>query len=81
MLDEIDRSADFEPATRRRFEQGITYTTSEYLDLLNTYSGHRALDPARRDGLFDCIARRIESGPSRTITKQYLYELRVAARR
>jgi len=81
MLDEIDRSTDFQPAIRRRFQQGITYSTNEYLDLLNTYSGHRALGRTQREGLFDCIARHIDDEPSQTMTKRYLYELRVAARR
>nr|WP_246211724.1 class I SAM-dependent methyltransferase [Phytoactinopolyspora alkaliphila] len=77
-LDEVDRSELFEPAIRRRYRQNITYTTATYLNTLATYSGHRALDPARRQGLFECVARLIDDEYGGEITKAYLYELRVA---
>lgn len=80
-LDEVDRSDLFEPAVRRRYQQEISYSTRGYLDVLGTYSGHRALAPGRRSGLMECIGRLIETSYGGTITKRYLYELRVARRR
>jgi SAM-dependent methyltransferase len=77
--DELERSGRFGPATFRRFEWELSYTTSGYIDLLLTYSGHRALDPAAQDGLLDCIANLIDTGYGGRITKRYLTELRVAS--
>lgn len=76
--DEIDDSPLFRPAVRRRYRADITYDTRGYLDLLSTYSGHRALRPDLRRGLFDGIADLIEHRYDGSVTKAYLYELRVA---
>ena len=56
-----------------------TYTTDQYVDLLLTYSGHRALRADLQDGLLDCIRHRVDARGGR-ITKTYLTELRVAGR-
>ena len=80
-LDEVDGSAAFEPAVRRRHQQDVTYSTRGYLELLATYSGHRALSPAQRQGLFSCTGDLIDRRYGGTIIKSYLYELRVARRR
>ena len=80
-IDEIDDSDLFEPATRRRHQQDIRYTTQGYLDVLRTYSGHRKLPPDLLAGLLGCIGQLIDSRYSGEITKRYLYELRVARRR
>ena len=77
-LDEVDRPGLFRPAVRRRYEQELRYRRSEYLDVLNTYSGHRALPPDQHQGLFDAIAALIDDHHGGMITKRYLYELRVA---
>jgi SAM-dependent methyltransferase len=76
--DEIDGSPLFQPAVRRRYRADVTYDARGYLDLLSTYSGHRALRPDQRRGLFDCIGGLIENRYGGTVTKAYLYELRVA---
>jgi len=76
--DEADTSVAFEPAIRRRYRQDLTYSTAAYLDLLNTYSGHRALPADRRAGLLGCLADLIDHRYGGTVTKSYLYELRVA---
>jgi SAM-dependent methyltransferase len=76
--DELDRSRRFGPATFRRYEWQRAYTTTSYIDVLLTYSGHRALDPRARAGLLDCIAHLIDTAHAGQITKRYLTELRVA---
>jgi SAM-dependent methyltransferase len=58
---------------------GVSYTTASYVDLLLTYSGHRALDPPAQAGLLDCIATLIDTGYGGRITRRYLAELRVAS--
>jgi hypothetical protein len=60
---------------------GGAYATAEYLDLLQTYSGHIALDPGAREGLLGCIAELIDSRYGGRISKRYLTELRTARRR
>lgn len=77
-LDEVDGSPLFAPAARRRYQQEIDYSTRDYLALLATYSGHRALADEPRRRLFGCIADLIDRGHGGKITKCYLYELRVA---
>ncbi len=79
--DEIDDSDRFEPARRFRYRREVTYSTESYLDLLMTYSGHRALAPDRQAGLFACLSRLIQDRYQGSVTKRYLYELRTARRR
>lgn len=75
---ELERSDRFGPATFRRYEWEVSYSTSEYVDLLLTYSGHIALDPAAREGLLQCIADLIDTRYGGRINKRYLAELRMA---
>lgn len=80
VVDEVDTSGLFAPAVRRRHHRDVTYSTRGYLDVLSTYSGHRALTADRRAGLLDCLGQLIDTRYGGTITKRYLYELRVARR-
>lgn len=78
---EVARSGRFGPTVFRRYEQDHTYTTSDYLELLRTYSGHRALPEAARNGLLGCIAGLIEGRYGGRVTKRSLIELGVSHRR
>jgi SAM-dependent methyltransferase len=78
---ELEESGRFEPATFRRYEWEATYSTQQYVDLLSTYSDHRALAATRRRRLFECIARLIDQRYGGRIRKRYLNELRIAQRR
>jgi SAM-dependent methyltransferase len=78
-LPELDESPLLGPVQLRRYVRDITYSTESYLDLLLTYSGHRALPAHLRDGLLGCIRSLIEARDGR-ITKTYLTELRLARR-
>jgi hypothetical protein len=49
---ELERSSWFDPAVFRRWEWELSYPTAAYLEVLDTYSGHRALAPAARQGLW-----------------------------
>ncbi|WP_433223011.1 class I SAM-dependent methyltransferase [Dactylosporangium sp. CS-047395] len=77
---ELTSSGRFGPATFFRYEWELPYSTAEYLDVLLTYSGHRALPDAQRSGLLDSIARLIDVGHGGRIVKRYLTELRIAQR-
>jgi SAM-dependent methyltransferase len=74
---EFDASGRFGPVEFRRYEWEQTYTTAEYLDLLSSYSGHRALTQQARDGLYGCVSALIESAGG-SITKRYLTQLAAA---
>jgi hypothetical protein len=56
----------------------VIYGADEYIAVLNTYSGHRALDDATRERLLSRIHRRIEARPEREVRKTYLAMLNVA---
>jgi SAM-dependent methyltransferase len=79
--EEVARSGRFGPTVFRRYEQDLSYTTAEYLELLRTYSGHRALPGAARDGLLGCVAGLIDGRYGGRVTKRSLIELAVSQRR
>lgn len=78
---EVARSRRFGPTLFRRYERDLTYTTAEYLDLLLTYSGHRALPEPARSGLLGCLGDLIDGRYGGRVTKRYLTELAVSHRR
>ncbi|MEV6848795.1 class I SAM-dependent methyltransferase [Actinoplanes sp. NPDC051411] len=75
---EFEQSARFGPVEFRRYRWTRSYTSPEYLDLLMTYSGHRAMAPQARDGLLACIAGLIDNDHGGRITKQYMTRLAIA---
>ncbi|KOV67518.1 class I SAM-dependent methyltransferase [Streptomyces sp. MMG1121] len=79
--EEVARGGRFGPTVLRRYEQDLTYTTSDYLDVLRTYSGHRALAEAARNGLLGCVAGLIDGRYGGRVTKRCLIELAVSRRR
>ncbi|GGZ36863.1 methyltransferase type 11 [Streptomyces inusitatus] len=76
--DEVARTGRFGPVALRRHEWELTYTTAQYLEVLRTYSGHRALPPKAREGLLECIATLIDGRYGGRVAKRYLTELRVS---
>jgi SAM-dependent methyltransferase len=77
---DTDHSGLFEPALFRRYEWDQTYSRAGYLDLLMTYSNHRALPGPARDGLLDCIADLIDDRYGGEVTKYYLTQMWLARR-
>ena len=78
---EIDASGLFAAVAVRRYVWDVTYTADEYLDVLDTYSGHRSMPEARRLELYDRIRRRIRLRPDQRVRKSYVAVLDVARRR
>lgn len=78
---ELEGTARFGPAVFRRYEWELSYSTARYLDVLRTYSGHRALENGARADLLGCIGSLIDERHGGRISKRYLTELRVARRR
>ena len=56
----------------------MTYSAEEYIAVLDTYSPNRAMEPAKRERLFDLIRRRIEATPGGRVRKTYLFTLNLA---
>jgi SAM-dependent methyltransferase len=78
--DELEASGRFRPVVVRHYLWDLVYTADEYVALLNTYSGHIALDGETRTELGARIHRRIEAQPAGTVRKTYLALLYVAER-
>ncbi|MPY56279.1 class I SAM-dependent methyltransferase [Streptomyces spongiae] len=77
---DTDELAHWDDLRSFRWTREITYSTQEYIDVLLTYSGHRALEAARREGLLGCIRELIDTRHGGRITKCYLHELIMARR-
>lgn len=77
---ELTTSGRFDPAAFHRYEWELAYSTEDYLDLLLTYSGTRALPAAQRCGLLDCVGRLIDVNYAGQVVKRYLTEPRLAPR-
>lgn len=71
----------FELPLMRRFDWTVDYTTETYLEVLNTYSNHIALEPANAKGLYGCIRELIDSKYGGRVTKAYMALLQLARRR
>jgi SAM-dependent methyltransferase len=76
--DEIAESGRFRNIESRRYLWDVIYSADEYVALLNTYSGHRAIDDETRERLLSRIHGRIEARPERTVRKTHLAILDVA---
>lgn len=75
---EFERDGRFREVGFRRYEQEPTYTTGEYLALIQTYSGHRALPTDARRALVACIAQLIDGRFGGRVAKRSLTELTFA---
>jgi hypothetical protein len=81
LTDEIAESGLFHEASIKRYLWDVAYGADEYIRLLETYSGHRALDDDTRNRLLDRIHRRVQARPDGQVRKTYLAILNVAEAR
>ncbi|MFE4057667.1 class I SAM-dependent methyltransferase [Streptomyces sp. NPDC059096] len=72
---ELAASERFGPVSVARWTREITYSADTYIDVLMTYSGHRALEPVAREGLLSDLRGLIDGRYGGHITKTYLHEL------
>ena len=70
----------FEDVQIRRYVWATSYTADGYVALLNTFSGHIAMDPAKREHLYREIRRRIDQRPDRRVLRHWYAILHVARR-
>jgi SAM-dependent methyltransferase len=79
--EEIEASGLFEDVHARRFDWATTYDASGYIDLLDTFSGHIAMEPWQRDRLYTEIRQRLARRPDGRLRRHSGAVLYVARRR
>ncbi len=77
---EIERSGFFEDVVVRHFDWEITYDADGYLRLLDTFSGHIAMEAWQRDRLYGEIRRRLEQRADGLVHRHWGAVLQVARR-
>jgi trans-aconitate methyltransferase len=77
---EIEASGRFGPIEVRTYAWSATYSTADYIRLLETYSDHAVLEPSRSRPLYEAIAAAIDRRGG-TITIPYLAALHLAGPR
>lgn len=74
---EIEASGLFEDVEVRRYVWETSYTAEEYITLLNTFSGHISMEPAKRDHLYREIRQRIGQRPDPRVRRHWYAILHV----
>lgn len=77
---EIEASGLFEDVGVRRYVWATTYTADEYIALLDTFSGHIAMERAKRDHLYREIRRRIGERADPRVRRHWYAILHVGRR-
>jgi SAM-dependent methyltransferase len=75
---EFENSSRFGEVNVSRYEWEERYSTKEYLDLLNTYSGHRILGTENKERLFGGIKELINGKYEGRIVERYLAQMILA---
>ena len=78
---EIDATGLFDGVQVRRYLWDRQYTADEYIQLLNTFSGHIAMDVDKRERLYREIRTRINLRPQQHVLRHWYAILHVARRR
>jgi SAM-dependent methyltransferase len=78
--EEIERTGLFEDVVVHHFDWEVTYNAHGYLRLLDTFSGHIAMQPWQRDRLYGEIRRRLAMRPDGRLRRHWGAVLRVARR-
>jgi SAM-dependent methyltransferase len=78
--DEIEASGFFEVVDIRQFDWETVYDADGYIDLLNTFSGHIAMQDWQRDRLHGEIRRRLAARPDGRLRRHWGGVLEIARR-
>jgi SAM-dependent methyltransferase len=78
--EEIERSGLFEDVVVRHFDWEVTYDAEGYLRLLDTFSGHLAMQAWQRDRLYGEIRRRLAQRANGRLRRHWGAVLQVARR-
>jgi SAM-dependent methyltransferase len=79
--DEIAASGLFDDVHVRRYVWERPYTADEYVALLDTFSGHIAMEASKREHLYREIRARIDARPERCVRRHWHAILHVARRK
>jgi len=79
--EDIDASGLFEPVLVRHFDWEVTYDADGYIGLLDTFSGHIAMEPSQRHRLYSEIRRRLDERADGLLSRGWGAVLHVARRR
>jgi SAM-dependent methyltransferase len=79
--DDIEASGFFEVIEVKQYDWEIDYDAEGYIDLLNTFSGHIAMQDWQRDRLYGEIRRRLAKRPGGRLRRHWGGVLHVARRR
>jgi SAM-dependent methyltransferase len=79
--DEIESSGLFDVVTIRQYDWATVYDADGYIDLLNTFSGHIAMQDWQRDRLYGEIRRRLSRRADGRLRRHWGAVLQVARRR
>ncbi len=63
-----------------QFDWEVTYDAESYIDLLETFSGHIAMQPWQRERLYAEIRRRLAERPGGRVRRHWGAALHVARR-
>jgi SAM-dependent methyltransferase len=78
MREEIEATGLFADFQSRRYVWELMYTAEEYIDLLNTFSGHIAMEPEKREYLYRRVRERINARADPRVRRHWLAILNVA---
>lgn len=74
---ELEASGRFEVVGVRQYVWGLRYTADQYLALLDTFSGHIAMERAKIDRLYGEIRRLLAQRPDNSLTRHWMATLTV----
>ena len=75
---EIEASGLFDHPRVQRYVWDLSYTADEYIALLDTFSGHRVMEPAAREHLYAEIRARLDARPDQQLRRHWYSILHVA---
>ncbi|GAA4097218.1 methyltransferase domain-containing protein [Actinomadura miaoliensis] len=77
---EFETSGHFSLVATRRYVWARRYTADEYIALLDTFSGHIAMEAAKREHLYREIRRRLAARPDGRLTRHWSAVLTIGRR-
>ena len=78
--EEIEASGRFDVVTAQQFDWEVVYDAEEYIRLLDTFSGHIAMQDWQRERLYGEIRRRLAERPDGRLRRHWGAVLQVARR-
>ncbi len=77
-IEEVEASGLFVVSEVTHFDWSVSYDADSYLRLLDTFSGHIAMEPEKRDHLYSEIRRRLAQRPDGRLERHWGASLHLA---